>query len=150
VVKATKDSEAGKFPPEKEKMFAAMTAYHEELEKAGVLLDASGLQPSSKGWRVKYTGGKRTVIDGPFIESKELIAGYTIIRVKSREEALEWTKRFPNPVGEGAEAEIEVRQLYELDDLGPSDAIERFRELEARRKYAVASLLAQLLARAAR
>jgi hypothetical protein len=115
-----------------------------------VLLDASGLQPSSKGWRVKYTGGKRTVIDGPFIESKELIAGYTIIRVKSREEALEWTKRFPNPVGEGAEAEIEVRQLYELDDLGPSDAIERFRELEARRKYAVASLLAQLLARAAR
>jgi hypothetical protein len=134
VVKATKDSEAGRFPPEKEKMFEAMTAYHEELEKAGVLLDASGLQPSSKGWRVKYTGGKRTVIDGPFIESKELIAGYTIIRVKSREEALEWTKRFPNPVGEGAEAEIEVRQLYELDDLGPSDAIERFRGLEAGRK----------------
>lgn len=134
VVKATKDSEAGKFPPEKEKMFAAMTAYHEELEKAGVLLDASGLQPSSKGWRVKYMGGKRIVIDGPFIESKELIAGYTIIKVKSREEALEWTKRFPNPVGEAAEAEIEVRQLYELDDLGPSDAIERFRELQARRK----------------
>jgi hypothetical protein len=79
-------------------------------------------------------GEKRSVIDGPFTEAKELIAGYTIIQVKSREEALEWTKRFPNPVGEGAEAEIEVRQLYELDDLGPSDAIERFRELEARKK----------------
>jgi len=131
VVKATKDSEAGKFPPEKEKMFAAMATYHEELAKAGLLLDASGLHPSSKGWRVKYTGGKRTVIDGPFTEAKELIAGYTIIQVKSREEALEWTKRFPNPVGEGAETEIEVRQLYELDDLGPSDAIERFRELVA-------------------
>jgi hypothetical protein len=134
VVKATKDSEAGKFPPEKDKMFAAMTTYHEELAKAGLLLDASGLQPSSKGWRVKYTGEKRSVIDGPFTEAKELIAGYTIIQVKSREEALEWTKRFPNPVGEGAEAEIEVRQLYELDDLGPSDAIDRFRELEARKK----------------
>jgi hypothetical protein len=133
VVKATKDSEAGKFPPEKEKMFAAMATYHEELAKAGLLLDASGLHPSSKGWRVKYTGGKRTVIDGPFTEAKELIAGYTIIQVKSREEALEWTKRFPNPVGEGAETEIEVRQLYELDDLGPSDAIERFRELVARK-----------------
>jgi hypothetical protein len=133
VVKATKDSEAGKFPPEKEKMFAAMATYHEELAKAGLLLDASGLHPSSKGWRVKYTGGKRTVIDGPFTEAKELIAGYTIIQVKSREEALEWTKRFPNPVGEGAETEIEVRQLYELDDLGPSDGIERFRELVARK-----------------
>jgi hypothetical protein len=134
VVKATKDSEAGKFPPEKERMFAAMTTYHEELAKAGLLLDASGLQPSSKGWRVKYTGGKRTVIDGPFTEAKELIAGYTIIQAKSRDEALEWTKRFPNPVGEGAEAEIEVRQLYELDDLGASDAIERFRKLVARKK----------------
>ena len=133
VVKATKDSEAGKFPPDKEKMFAAMTTYHEELAKAGLLLDASGLQPSSKGWRVKYKGSKRTVIDGPFTEAKELIAGYTIIQVKSREEALEWTKRFPNPVAEGAEAEIEVRQLYELDDLGPSDAIEHFRELLARK-----------------
>src|SRR5499433_103723 len=133
VVKATKDSEAGKFPPEKEKMFAAMTSYHEELAKAGLLLDASGLQPSSKGWRVKYKGGKRTVIDGPFTEAKELIAGYTIFQAKSREEALEWAKRFPNPVGEGAEAEIEVRQLYELDDLGPSDSIERFRELVAKK-----------------
>ena len=134
VVKATKDSEAGRFPPEKEKMFATMATYHEELAKAGSLLDASGLQPSSKGWRVKYTGIKRTVIDGPFTEAKELIAGYTIIQAKSRDEALEWTKRFPNPVGEGVEAEIEVRQLYELDDLGPSDAIESFRKLMARKK----------------
>jgi hypothetical protein len=134
VVKATKDSEAGKFPQDKEKMFEAMTTYHEELAKAGMLLDAAGLQPSAKGWRVKYSGGKRKVIDGPFTEAKELIAGYTLIQAKSREEAIEWSKGFPNPVGEGAEAEIEVRQLYELDELGPSDAIERFRELAARKK----------------
>ena len=134
VVKATKDSEAGKFPEDKEKMFEAMTTYHEELAKTGALLDASGLQPSSKGWRVKYSRGERTVTDGPFTEAKELIAGYTLIQVKSREEAIEWSKRFPNPVGEGADAEIEVRQLYELDDLGPSEAIERFREIEALKK----------------
>jgi len=132
VVKATKDTEVGKMP--EEKLIAAMATYHEELVKAGVLLDASGLQPTSKGWRVKYTGGKRTVIDGPFTETKELIAGYTLIQVKSREEALEWTKRFPNPAGEGAETEIEVRQLFELEDFGPSDAVERFRDLEARKK----------------
>ena len=132
VVKATKETEVGKMP--EEKRIGAMATYHEELVKAGVLLDASGLQPTSKGWRVKYTGGKRTVIDGPFTETKELIAGYTLIQVKSREEALEWTKRFPNPAGEGAEAEIEVRQLFELDDFGPSDAVERFRDLEARKK----------------
>ena len=129
VVKATKDSEAGKFPADKEKMFEAMTTYHEELAKAGMLLDAAGLQPSARGWRVKYSAGKRKVIDGPFTEAKELIAGYTLIQAKSREEAIEWSKRFPNPVAEGAEAEIEVRQLYELDDLGPSDAIERFRKI---------------------
>jgi hypothetical protein len=132
IVKATKNTEAGRLP--EEKMIAAMATYHEELVKAGVLLDASGLQPSSKGWRVKYSGRKRTVIDGPFTETKELIAGYTLIQVKSREEALEWSKRFPNPVGEGSEAEIEVRQLYELDDFGPSDAVERFRNIEARKK----------------
>ena len=132
VVKATKDTEVGKMP--EEKLIAAMATYHEELVKAGVLLDASGLQPTSKGWRVKYTGKQRTVIDGPFTETKELIAGYTIIQVKSREEALEWTKRFPNPVGEGAEAEIEVRQLFELEDFGQSDAVERFRDMEARKR----------------
>jgi hypothetical protein len=94
-----------------------------------VLLDASGLQPTSKGWRIKYSGDKRTVIDGPFTEAKELVAGYTLIQAKSKEEALEWTKRFPNPAAVGREAEIEVRQLYELEDLGPSEAIERFKEL---------------------
>ena len=131
VVKATQDTEAGKMP--EERMLAAIAAYHEELAKAGVLLDASGLQPSSKGWRIKYGGAKRTVIDGPFTESKEPVAGYTMIQVKSREEALEWSKRFPNPVGEGAEAEIEVRQLYELEDFAPSESVDRFRNLEARR-----------------
>jgi hypothetical protein len=132
IVKATKDTEAGKMP--EEKLISAMATYHEELVKAGVLLDASGLQPTSKGWRIEYSGGKRTVIDGPFTEAKELIAGYTLIQVKSREEALEWSKRFPNPVGEKAEAEIEVRQLYELEDFGPSGEIERFRDIEARKK----------------
>lgn len=127
IVKATGDSEAGVMP--EEKLIAAMATYHEELAKAGVLLDASGLQPSAKGWRVRYSGGKRTVIDGPFAETKELIAGYTLIQVKSREEALEWTRRYPNPVGEGAAAEIEVRQLFELEDFGPSDAVERFRDM---------------------
>jgi hypothetical protein len=134
VVKATKDTESGKMPQEKEKLMAAMATYHEELAKAGVLLYASGLQPTSKGWRVKYSGGKRAVMDGPFAETKELIAGYTIIKVKSREEALDWTKRFPNPAGEGAEAEIEIRQLFELDDFGPSDAVERFRHIQAQKK----------------
>ena len=127
VVKASKDSEAGVMP--EEKLMAEMAAYHEELVKAGVLVDASGLQSSSKGWRIKYSGAKRMVVDGPFAETKELIAGYTIITAKSREEAMEWTRRFPNPAGEGREAEIEVRQLFELEDFGPSDAVERFREM---------------------
>jgi len=129
IVKANKDSEAGVLPSEE--LIARMTNYHEELVKAGVLLDASGLQPSSKGWRIKYAGGERTVIDGPFAEAKELIAEYTLIRVNSREEALDWARRFPSPFGEEAEGEIEVRQLYELDDLGRSDAVERFRDIEA-------------------
>jgi hypothetical protein len=127
IVKADRNSEAGIMP--EEGLFAEMATYHEELVKAGALLDASGLQPSSKGWRIKYSGGKRTVIDGPFTETKELIAGYTLIQVKSREEALEWAKRFPAPHGKGAEGEIEVRQLFELEDFGPSEAIERFREM---------------------
>jgi hypothetical protein len=127
IVKATKDSEAGVMP--EEKLIAEMAAFHEELAKAGVLIDGSGLQASSKGWRIKYSGSKRTVIDGPFTETKELIAGYTMIKVKSRQEALEWSKRFPNPAGEGKEAEIEVRQFFELEDFGPSEAVERFREM---------------------
>jgi hypothetical protein len=133
VVKATKESEAGTLPGQKD--IARMAAYHEELAKAGVLLDASGLQASSKGWRVRYSGEKRTVIDGPFTEAKELIAGYTLIQVKSREEAIEWTRRFPNPTLDGrSDCEIEVRQLFELDDFGPGEAVDRFRELEAGRK----------------
>ena len=126
IVKANKDSEAGVMP--EEKLFAEMAAFHEQLAKAGVLLDASGLQASSKGWRIKYSGAKRTVIDGPFTETKELVAGYTLIQVKSRQEALDWTKRFPNPAG-GKDCEIEVRQLFELEDFGPSEAVERFREI---------------------
>jgi hypothetical protein len=132
MVKANKDSEAGVMP--EEKLIAAMAKYHEELAKAGVLLDASGLHASSKGWRIKYSGRKHTVVDGPFAESKELIAGYTMIQVKSRDEALEWTKRFPSPFGEQAEGEIEVRQLFELDDFTPSEAVDRFREIEAANK----------------
>jgi hypothetical protein len=113
-----------------EELIASMTQYHEGLEKAGLLLDGSGLQPTSKGWRIRYTGDKRTVVDGPFTGSKELIAGYTLIQAKSREEAMEWTRRFPNPAGEGKDAEIEVRQLFELEDFGPSEAVERFRKLD--------------------
>lgn len=127
IVKASKESEAGVMP--QEKLMAAMAAYHEELVKAGALLDASGLQASSKGWRIQYAGEKRNVIDGPFLETKELIAGYTIIQVKSKEEALEWTKRFPNPAGDDKEAEIEVRQFFELEDFSPGEAVERFREM---------------------
>ena len=132
IVKATPDSEAGRFPPDSGKMFAAMADYHEQLSKAGVLLDGSGLQPSSKGWRIRYDGDKRTVIDGPFAESKELIAGYTLIQVRNRAEALEWSRRFPNPVGENKPAEIEVRQLYEMEDfkdIAPPEQIERFKEM---------------------
>src|SRR5713101_625404 len=113
IVKANKDSEAGVMP--EEKLIAAMTKYNEELAKAGALLDLSGLQPSSKGARVKFTGRKVTVIDGPYAEVKELIAGYWLIQVKSREEAIEWAKRVPNPAGEGQEGEIEIRQLFELE-----------------------------------
>lgn len=128
IVRATLDSEAGVMPSEE--LLARMAAYHEELQTAGVLLDGSGLQPSAKGWRMRYSGEKRSVVDGPFAETKELIAGYTLIEVQSREEALEWTRRFPNPAEEGGEGEIEVRQLYELEDFSPSEAIARFRELD--------------------
>jgi len=128
IVKATKESEAGVMP--EERLIAAMATFHEELAKAGALVDASGLQASSKGWRIKYNGEKRTVVDGPFTETKELVAGYTIIQVKSREEALEWTKRFPNPSVDGGRAEIEVRRFFELDDFAPGEAIDRFRKIE--------------------
>ena len=130
IVKSTPEFEAETTPqtPD-EKLMAAMADFHEELTKAGVLLDASGLQPSRKGWRIHYNGQKRTVIDGPFAEAKELIACFTTIQVRNREEAMEWSRRYPNPVGENAPAVIEVRQLYELDDFSPSEQVERFREM---------------------
>jgi hypothetical protein len=130
IVKANKDSEAGVMPDEK--LIAEMTKYNEELVKAGVMLDGAGLQPSSKGFRVKFAGGKRTLIDGPFTETKELIAGYWLIQVKSREEAMEWAKRVPAPHGRDQDGEIEIRQLFEVDDFPPSGAVERARELESR------------------
>jgi hypothetical protein len=126
IVKATKDSEAGKMPSEK--MLADMAKYNEELLKAGVMLDGAGLHPSSKGARVKFSGKNRTVIDGPFSETKELIGGYWLWQVKSKEEALEWLKRCPNP-HEG-ESEIELRQMFELSDFKPGPAIEHHKEVE--------------------
>jgi len=131
IVKATPDTEAGVMP--EESLMAAMATYHEELAKAGVLLDAAGLQPSAKGWRIRYRGGRRQVIDGPFSEAKELIAGYTLIQVRGREEAMEWARRFPAPMGESVDAEIEVRQLFEMSDFAPGEAVDRFREMEAQR-----------------
>jgi hypothetical protein len=128
LVKATADSEAGTQPPES--LFADMAAYHEALAKAGVLLDGSGLQPSVKGWRIRYSGDKRTVVDGPFAETKELVAGYTLIQTKTREEAVEWARRFPNPSIDHGEAEIEVRQLFELDDFEPNPQLRRFEAIK--------------------
>jgi hypothetical protein len=128
LVKATRDSEAGKQPTES--LFAEMAAYHEALAKAGVLLDGSGLQPSSKGWRIRYSGDKRTIVDGPFTEAKELVAGYTMIETKTREEALEWARRFPNPSIDHGEAEIEVRQLFELEDFAPNPQLKRFEAIK--------------------
>ena len=128
IVKATSESEAGVMP--EDALIAEMGRYHEELAKAGMLVDASGLQPSSKGWRITYAGGKRTFVDGPFAETKELVAGYTIVKARSREDAIEWTKRFPNPAHYGKEGEIEVRQLFELDDFEQTEAVKRFRELK--------------------
>jgi hypothetical protein len=128
LVKATPDTEAGVMPGDD--LVSEMAAYHEELAKAGVLLDGSGLKPSTSGWRIRYSGGKRTIIDGPFTETKELVAGYTLIQVKSAEEAREWTRRFPNPAGSGRAAEIEVRQLFELEDFEQGPGVERWREMD--------------------
>jgi len=128
IVKANKDSEAGKLPSEE--LLSAMGKYNEQLMKAGVLVDLSGLQSSSKGARVKLSAsGKPTVIDGPFAETKELIAGYWIINVKSKQEAIEWAKRIPPPHEKADECEIEIRQFFELDDFAPSEAIDRERDL---------------------
>src|ERR1700733_9707978 len=114
MVKATKNSEAGVMP--KQELLAAMGKFNEELVKAGVLLAAEGLQPSSKGKRVRFSGANRTVIDGPFTETKELIAGFWLWQVKSKEEAIEWVKRCPNPML--GESEIEIRQVFEMEDFG--------------------------------
>jgi hypothetical protein len=127
IVKATKDSEAGMMPPEH--LFAEMAAYHETLAKAGALVDGNGLAATSQGWRVRCEGAKRTVIDGPFAETKELIAGYTIINVKSRAEAVEWSRKFPNPALDGSDCEIEVRRMFEFEDFGNSETMDRFREM---------------------
>jgi hypothetical protein len=116
LVKANKSSEAGVLPDEK--LLAEMGKYNEELAKAGVLLAAEGLQPSSKGARVRFSGDKRTVIDGPFSETKELIAGFWIMQVKSKQEVIDWVKRCPNPMP-GTESEIEIRQVSEAEDFGP-------------------------------
>ena len=130
IVKATKESEAGIMPsPE---LFKAMGDVNEELVKAGVLLAGEGLHPSSKGARVRFKGDKRTVIDGPFTETKELIAGYWLLQVRSRQEAIEWIKRCPNPTGQ--ESEIEIRQVFDADDFGdavPAEVREQWDRLDA-------------------
>ena len=114
MVKATKDSEAGKMPSRE--LLEAMGKYNEELAKAGILVAGEGLQPSSNGARVRFSGTKRTVVDGPFTETKELVAGFWIWKVKSKEEAIEWVKRCPNPMP--TDSEIEIRQIFEAEDFG--------------------------------
>lgn len=131
IVKASPESEAEASPcPDDPALLAEMADYHEQLSRAGVLLDGAGLKPSAQGWRIRYDGETRTVVDGPFAETKELIAGYTLIQVASREEAKEWARRFPNPAGRGKPAEIEVRPLYELEDFPPSPEVERLRAID--------------------
>jgi hypothetical protein len=127
MVKATKDSEAGVMPDEK--LLTDMTKFNEELVKAGIMKAGEGLHPSSKGARVKFSGSKRTVIDGPFAETKELVAGFWIWEVKSKAEAIEWVKRCPNPMNE--DSEIEIRQVFEAPDFG-ADFTPELREQEAR------------------
>ena len=128
IVKSSAACEAGRTPSEE--LLAAMGEYNKELMRAGVLVDLSGLQPTSKGARVKYLGGKTTVVDGPFAETKELIGGYWIIDVKSKAEAIEWAKRIPVQADDNEEREIEVRQYYEFTDFLPGKAIQEARELE--------------------
>jgi len=135
LVKADKDSEAGALPDEK--CLAEMTKFNEELANAGVLLAAEGLHPSSKGARVRFSGDKRTVIDGPFAETKELVAGFWLWHVKSKEEAIEWVKRAPNPFP-GTESEIEIRQVFEAEDFG-SEFTPELREAEERIRARVAA-----------
>jgi hypothetical protein len=135
LVKATKASEAGVLP--EEKLLAEMGKFNEELVKAGVMLAGEGLQPSSKGARVRFSGTKRTVIDGPFPETKELIAGYWIWKVKSRDEAIEWVKRCPNPSSPDIESEVEIRQVFESEDFG-AEFTPELREQEDRLRAQIA------------
>jgi len=128
IVKASPDSEAGVMPSKE--LMTAMGNYNEELTKAGILIDCDGLQPSSKGARVRFSGDQRTVIDGPFAETKELIAGYWLWNVKSKQEAIEWVKRCPNPMP-GTDAEIEIRQVFEAEDFG-DEFTPQLREQEER------------------
>ncbi len=125
IVKATKDSEAGVMPSEQ--LLAEMAKFNEEMVKAGIMLDGNGLQSSSKGARIHFSGKDRIVTDGPFTETKELIAGYWVIQVKDKAEAIAWMKRCPNPHDEGGE--IEIRQVFELEDFGESPAVEHHRAL---------------------
>ena len=134
IVKADKNTEAGVLPDEK--LLAAMGKYNEELVKAGIMLAGEGLHPSSKGARVKFSGSKRIVTDGPFTETKELIAGFWLWEVKSKQEAIEWVKRCPNPTGE--ESEIEIRQVFEADDFGDAFTPE-LREQEERLRAQMAA-----------
>lgn len=121
IVKASADSEAGVMPPPS--LLERMGAFHDELARAGVLLDGAGLKASSQGWRVGIAAdGRRRVLDGPFTETRELVAGYTLIQVRSREEAIEWSLRYPNPTLHGSECEIEVRPLFEAEDFAPGKA----------------------------
>lgn len=129
LIKGDERTEAGELPePE---LVDEMGRFHEQLQSAGVLVDASGLQSTAKGFRVRYEGDRRSVVDGPFSETKELLAGYTIINVPSREDAVSWAMRFPNPRGAGRPCEIEVRLMFELDDFEPGEGVDRFRRLEA-------------------
>ncbi len=134
IVKATKDSEAGVMPSQQ--LLTEMGKFNEALVKAGVMLAAEGLQPSSKGARVRFSGGKRTVIDGPFAKTKGLVAGFWLWQVKSKDEAIEWVKRCPNPHNE--EGEIEIRQVFEAEDFGPPFTPE-LREHEERQRAQVAA-----------
>jgi hypothetical protein len=134
IVKADAKSEAGVMPSER--LLTEMGKYNEELVKAGVLLAGEGLHPSSKGARVRFSGSKRTVIDGPFAETTELIAGFWLIQVKSKEEAIEWAKRIPNP--DGTDGEVEIRQVFEAEDFG-AELTPELREQEERLRTELAS-----------
>ena len=143
IVKSDKNTEAGVLPSRE--LLEAMTKYNEELVRAGIMLAGEGLQPSSKGARVKFSGSQRTVVDGPFTETKELIAGFWLWQVKSKEEAIDWVKRCPNPMP-GTEAEIEIRQVFEAEDFG-AEFTPELREQEERLRAQTTKLQANLQAK---